>query len=116
MKDPIQCMFSCCYIARYLKNSTFYSGEEGQNRSQKAERPEGLRSLTRVLDTSPNPPPQLSGRILVAPPDAPVIFSHNYLPCNARALIVGRITYWGGGGHKRKRSKLFNHHGYLCIR
>ena len=43
------------------------------------------------------PPPQLSGRILFALPDARAIFLHSNLLCNGTCSVTGGcITYWGG--------------------
>ena len=41
--------------------------------------------------------PQLSRRILFAPPGARAIFLHSDLLCNSTCSVTGwRITYWGG--------------------
>ena len=47
------------------------------------------------------PPPQLSGCILFAPPDARAIFLHNDLLCNDTCSVTGgSITYWGAQTEK----------------
>ena len=53
------------------------------------------------------PPPQLRGLYYLHAPDPRVIFLHNDLSCNDTCSVNGgSITYWGGGGDKRKRSKM----------
>ena len=54
------------------------------------------------------PPPSLVGAYYLQPPDARAIFLHNDLLCNDTCSVTGgSITYWGGGGHKRKRSDFY---------
>ena len=50
-------------------------------------------------------PPQLSGRILFAPPDARALFLQNNLLCHGTCSVTGGAKRTGGGGHKRNRSK-----------
>ena len=49
-------------------------------------------------------PPQLSGRILFAPPEARDIFLHNDMLCNV-LCNWGCITYWRGGAQTKKNPK-----------
>ena len=56
--------------------------------------------------------PQLSGRILFAPPDARVTFLHNDLLCNGmRSVTGGRKTYLLGGGTNRSLQQKFTEIG-----
>ena len=51
------------------------------------------------------PPPSFVGTYYLRPPDTRAIFLQNELLCNGTSSVTaGRITYWGGGEHKRKRS------------
>ena len=65
----------------------------------------------------PPPPPQLSRRILFAPPDARAIFLHSDLLCNGTCSVTGgRITYWGGGGGGGGRSQnLYMFRSFLIV-